>query len=128
MALELNIQATLPDFLRFTPSIIFIQSSQFLNKIGSLLQVYYTNFLFQLSKSRIDWENWVFLLFKQLEPNFSFLKNEIFVAVFKALWVVKKGLKLTKWSSLICLALSVLKKVSQAVMNFEWSGWKSRFS
>ena len=43
-ALEFNICLTLSFRFQFTPSSIFIKSSQLLNKIASLLQVYYMNF------------------------------------------------------------------------------------
>ena len=63
-ALELYICLTLSWIFPFTPSLIFIKSSWLLIKNGSLLQVYFSNFLFQLSNSDIDWENEIFLLFE----------------------------------------------------------------
>ena len=57
LALEFNICLTVAYFFQFTPSSIFINSSQLLNKIGSLLQVYFMDSLFQLSESEIDREN-----------------------------------------------------------------------
>ena len=64
IALEINICLTLAWIFPFTPLSIFIKSSRFLNKIRSLLQVYYSNFSFQLSNSEIDWENWILILFE----------------------------------------------------------------
>ena len=72
-ALEFNICLSLAWIFQFTPLSIFIKSSRLLNKNGSILQVYFSNFLFQLSNSEIGWENEIFLLFEKLEPNFSVL-------------------------------------------------------
>ena len=44
LALEFNICLTLAWIFPFTPSSIFINSSRLLNKKGSLLQVYFSNF------------------------------------------------------------------------------------
>ena len=68
----------------FTPLSIFIQSSWLLNKNGSSLQVYYTNFLFQLSNSDIDWKKWIFHIFRipqaqLMTYNFAWL----FLVIFK---------------------------------------------
>ena len=63
-ALKFTIRLTLASIFQFTPSTFFIKSSRLINKIGSLLQVYYMNFQFQLSNFEIDWENGIFLLFE----------------------------------------------------------------
>ena len=44
VALKFILCLTLSFRFRFTPSSIFIKSSRLLNKIGSLLQIYYENF------------------------------------------------------------------------------------
>ena len=44
LALEFNVCLTLAWIFPFTPSSIFIKLSRLLNKIGSLLQVYFMNF------------------------------------------------------------------------------------
>ena len=44
-ALKFTICLTLASIFQFTPSTIFIKSSRLPNKIGSLLQVYFMNFL-----------------------------------------------------------------------------------